>query len=99
MSLADGIHTLTNVVITYYTQIYLILEVVSFCGVITIVRTQANEGLYHNQHPMYVFLPFAREVFDCLHQQVNIFFHQPNDMEWSTKCSGEPPLSYFACFL
>jgi hypothetical protein len=50
MSSADGIHTLANVVITYYTQVYLILKVASFCEVVTIMKTQANEGLYHDQY-------------------------------------------------
>ncbi len=41
-----------------------------------------------------MFLPFAIKVFDCLHQQVNNFFHnQSGDMEWSTKCSSDPPLA------
>ncbi len=47
---------------------------------------------------MYVFLPFATEVLDRLHQQANIFFHQSNDMEWSTKCSSEPPLAILHAF-
>lgn len=62
------------------------------------MMTQANEGSSHDQHPCYVFLPFAIEVFNCLHQQVNNFFHQSGDMEWSTKCSSDPPLATLHAF-
>jgi len=72
--------------------------VASFCGVVTIVTTQANDALYHGQHLMYVFFPFAIEIFDCLHQQVNNFFHQSNEMEWSTKCSSDPLLTILHAF-
>jgi hypothetical protein len=65
------------------------------------MMTQANEGLYHDQHPSsYVFLPFAIKVFDCLHQQqVNNFFHQSGEMEWSVKCSSGPRLVILHAFL
>jgi hypothetical protein len=34
---------------------------------------------------MNVFFPFAIEIFGCLHQQVEDFFHQFVNMVWSAK--------------
>jgi hypothetical protein len=45
-----------------------------------------------------VFLPFTIEIFDCLHQQVNNYFHQSSDMKWSTKCSNGPSLAFLHAF-
>jgi hypothetical protein len=53
---------------------------------------QAKEGLYDDWHSINAFLPLAIEVFSCLHQQVNDFFHQYANMLWSAKCISSPPL-------
>ncbi len=46
-----------------------------------------------HQHSIDAFLPFAIEVFGCLHQQMNKFFHQRVNMAWSTKGTNGPPLT------
>jgi hypothetical protein len=39
------------------------------------LMAHAKEGLYHDHYPMDAFLPIVIEVFECLHQQVDDFFH------------------------
>jgi hypothetical protein len=80
MLLVDGIRTLANVVIVDPTQVNLVSQTASFHRVVATMATQAKEGLYHNQHPTYTFLPLAIKVFRCTHQQAYDFIHRCANM-------------------
>ncbi len=57
-----------------------------------------KDGLYCDQHHDDVFFSFIIKVFQCLHQQNDIFFHWCAKMMWLTKGSTSPPLSILCSF-
>jgi hypothetical protein len=61
----DGIHTLAKVIIVDPTRVDLVSQIASFHGVVATMATQAKEGLYHDRHPTYTFLPLTIKVFVC----------------------------------
>ncbi len=61
-------------------------------GVVVTLVAQVKEGLYHDYYLTDVFLPIAIEVFGCLHQHVDNFFHQCVNMTWIAKDIGGLPL-------
>jgi hypothetical protein len=54
----------------------LVSWVVFYHGVAPIVAAQVKDGIYRNQFPTDMSLSLAVQVFKCLHQQANEFFHQ-----------------------
>jgi hypothetical protein len=58
-----------------------------------------NERSYHNWHPTNQFLPFAIEVFGCLHKHANVFLHDCVNAIWSLKWPKGPLLSTLITFL
>jgi len=58
-----------------------------------IVTVQAKEGLYHDWHLTCAFLPFAIELFGCLHHQVDDFLHQCINIVWLANSIGGFPLA------
>jgi hypothetical protein len=59
---------------------------------------KANERLYQDQQPTNTFFPLAIEVFGCLHQHANYFFHQFVSMTWSAKGTDGPLLTVLCSF-
>ncbi len=49
-------------------KINLIVQVIISQNMIAMIVAQANNKLYHNGHPIDVFLPLAIKIFECLHQ-------------------------------
>jgi hypothetical protein len=90
--LVDGVCTLLNVVIANPTQVDLMLCAALSRGVATIVVTQAKNGLYYDQFLSNMFFTLDIEVFRCLHQKANEFFHGCTNMAWGAKDIGSPPL-------
>jgi hypothetical protein len=71
----DGIRTLVNVVIVNPTRANWFPQSCTTQGFVTLDAAQAKERSYHNQHPIYEFLPLAIEVFGYLHKHVDVFIH------------------------
>ncbi len=46
---------------------------------------EKKDRLYHDHYLTNVFFPFVKEVFGCLHQQVNNIFHRCANMAWMAK--------------
>jgi hypothetical protein len=63
----DGIRTLANVVIIDLIRVNLVSQTTLFHGVVVTMAVQVKERLYHDYYPTNMFLPFAIEVFGCLH--------------------------------
>jgi hypothetical protein len=72
--------------------------VILFHGVIMTLVAHVKEGFYRDHYPTNMFLPFAIEVFGCLHQKANNFLHQCVNMVWTTKGTKGPPLSMLRSF-
>jgi hypothetical protein len=70
---------LTNDVIVDSTQVDLVSRAIFFHGVVVIVATQVQDGLYHDWFLTNMFLPFVVEIFRCLHQSrwTNFFINVP----------------------
>jgi hypothetical protein len=49
------------------------------------ILTHAKVVSCCNRHPKNDFIPLVIEIFGCLHQHVNDFFHHCANMAWSTK--------------
>jgi len=86
----DGIHTLTNVVITDPTWTDLLSQ---SCA------TQAKERSYRNLCPIDQILPLVIEVFGFLHKHANVFLHDCANAIWSLKGTKGPHLSTLVTFL
>jgi hypothetical protein len=76
----------------------LILWVAFSCGVATTVIAQAKDGFYCDWFPMDMFLHLHVEVFKCLHQQANEFFHRCANIEWVAKGNGGLPFLVLCAF-
>ncbi len=76
----NGVYTLTNVVIATTTQLDLVLWVTLSYGVDVTIEAQTKQGFYCDWFPIDMFLSLAIEVFECLHQQANMFFHRCANM-------------------
>jgi hypothetical protein len=76
----------SDIVFTNLTRVDLVLWIVISHGVVMTIATQAKEKIYHNQFLMDMFILLIIEVFKCLHQQANEFFHHVPIWhgEWST---------------
>jgi hypothetical protein len=62
------------------------------------ITTQAMIMSYYNQHLKDDFIPLIIEIFICLHQQVNNFFHRFANMAWSMKGFRSFPLVIICSF-
>jgi hypothetical protein len=71
--ITNGIHILVNVVIFNPIQINLVWQVAIFQEMVTIITTQSKDELYYIKRLGDVFFPLAIEIFECLHQQANVF--------------------------
>jgi len=49
------------------THVGLVSQAIISHGVVMTVVAQAEDGLYHNQFPLGMFILLATEVFKCLH--------------------------------
>jgi hypothetical protein len=76
----DGVHTLTNIVITNPIRVDLVSQVVLFHGIVTTVMVYAKDGLYHDQFPIDMFFPLVVKVFGCVHQHAKGFLYQCANM-------------------
>jgi len=80
--------TLALVVITNPTWVDLVFRIVSSHEVAMIVAILAKEGLYHDWHLTCAFLPFAIQVFGCLHHQVDDFLQWGINIVWLANSIG-----------
>jgi hypothetical protein len=53
--------------------------------VVTMITSQTKVLSYHNWHFENEFIPFAVEIFGCLHKKVDDLFFQCVNMAWLTK--------------
>jgi hypothetical protein len=81
----NDICTLANVISINPTWMNFISCVKLFHEVAMIVAIPKKEGLYWDQYLVDLFLPLAVEIFGCLHQQLDNFFHCCANMAWPTK--------------
>jgi hypothetical protein len=79
----NGIRTLGDVVIVDPIWVDFVSWVTFFRGVVVMMVTK--EGLYWNRYLVNLFLLLAFEVFRCLHQEADNFFHRYVNMAWVTK--------------
>ncbi len=98
MLLVDGVYILLDVVIANPIQVDLVLQVALSHGVVAIVVAQVKNGLYCDQFLLNMFFPLVIEVFGCLYQQQDEFFHQCANMAWGAKGIGILPLSILHAF-
>jgi hypothetical protein len=68
----DGVRTLANVVIIDPIRVDLASRIVLSHGIVVTVVAQAKDGFYRDRFPTNMFLLLAIEVFECLHQQMNV---------------------------
>jgi hypothetical protein len=61
------------------------------------ITIQTKVVLYRDQHPN-DFIPLIIEIFECLHQQADNFFHQCANMAWLMKGFKGPPLLILRSF-
>jgi hypothetical protein len=57
-----------------------------------------KDNFYDNQFSTDMFLHLVVEVFRCLHQQMDDFFHQCANMVWGVKDTEGVPLSILCAF-
>jgi hypothetical protein len=62
------------------------------------IVAQAKVVPYGNQHFEDHFVPLTIEIFRCIYEQVNDFFHQCANMAWLAKGFKDPPLSILCSF-
>jgi hypothetical protein len=74
------------------------LQVVSFQEMTIMIVAQAKVVSYCNQHFEDHFVLLIIEIFRCLHEQVNDFFHQCANMAWLAKGFKDPPISILRSF-
>jgi hypothetical protein len=96
--IANGIHTLANIVIVDLIHVNLISQVAYSWGMIITIATQAKIVSHCDRHLEDDFIPIAIEIFICLYQQADDFLHQCANMTWSAKGFGDPPLSIIHSF-
>jgi hypothetical protein len=65
---------------------------------IVMIVVQTNIAPYCDQHLENVFILLNVEIFKCLHQQANNFFHRCANITWSSKGFRCPPLSIIHLF-
>ncbi len=74
---------------------HLVSCVVLFCKVtVTVIK----EGLYQDQYLVDLFFPLVIEIFECLHQQADTFFHCYVNMTLVAKGFKGPFLSVLHAF-
>ncbi len=95
----DGIHTLVKIVIADPTQMDLLPRSCATQGFVASDVAQVKEWSYHDQHLVDQFLPFAMEVFGCLHKQTDVFLHNCAHAIWSLKGPKGPPFFVLVIFL
>jgi hypothetical protein len=57
-----------------------------------------KDNFYDNQFSTDIFIHLIIEVFGCLHQQVDEFFHQCANMVWGVKDTRGLPLLVLRAF-
>jgi hypothetical protein len=67
-------------------------------GFAMMVVVHAKDNFYNNRFPMNLFLLVVVEVFKCLHQWIDMFFHQCANMMWGVKGIRGPPLLVLCTF-
>jgi hypothetical protein len=108
----DGVCTLVDVFIINSTLVDLVfiinptlvdlvLQVVFYQGTFVTITLQATIKLYCNRHLGDVFLSLVIEIFGCLHEHVENFFHRCANMAWSIKGFGGEALifQYYVHFI
>jgi hypothetical protein len=65
--IADGIHTLVDIVIIDPTHAHLVSQVTSSQGMVVTIAAQAKLVSYYNRHPKDDFIPLTIKIFGCLH--------------------------------
>ncbi len=98
MATIDDTHILTNVVIIHSTCTNLVLQAICFRVIVTIVA-QTKIAPYCDRHLENDFIFLTIEIFKCLHQQANDFFHRRANITWSLKGFKSPPLSIIHYFI
>jgi hypothetical protein len=66
--IADGIHTLADIVIVDPTHADLVSQATFSQGMVVTIVAQANIMSYCNRHPKDDFIPLTIKIFGCLHQ-------------------------------
>jgi hypothetical protein len=69
-----------------------------FQGMTIMIIVQAKVVPYHNQHFENHFVLLIVEIFKCIYEQVNDFFHQCANIAWLAKGFKDPPLSILCSF-
>ncbi len=62
------------------------------------ITTQVKNGLYYNQFSMDIFFLLTVEVFECLHQKTDKFFHQCVNMVLGAKGIASLPFLILRTF-
>jgi len=57
-----------------------------------------KDNFYDSQFSTNMFFHLVVEVFGCLHQQMDEFFHQYANMVWGMKDTKGPPLLVLCAF-
>jgi len=80
----NGIHTLTDVVITTPMNEFTSL-ILSNPRIYCLWNNSIQKMNYCDWHPSNQFLPLAIEVFGCLNKQVDVFVHDYGNALWNFK--------------
>jgi len=81
----DDIRTLANVVIINPTWVNLFPWSYATQGFVALDVVQVKERNYRNWHPINQFLPWAIEIFGCLHEHADLFLHDCANVIWNFK--------------